>query len=335
MTNQFLSLDWGTSSFRLRLVEAASLQVIAGEISDQGIAGTFHKWKETQHEEPAARISFYTQVMAVHIATLEKRLGRSLRGLPLLLSGMASSSIGLLELPYRHLPFAIDGTGMKPHLIKAGPAFPHDIFLISGVRSENDVMRGEETQLIGAIPQGVTQAQDGVFIFPGTHSKHMVVQGNQVVAFKTYMTGEFFDLLAKKSILNATVSRPAGLPGREGEGGFEKGVREAVGANLLHAAFLVRTNHLFGVLNPEENFNYLSGLLIGTELQELLQYPGGIIYLFGGAKLKTYYEAALQALGLADKVHSFPAQWVDESVIRGQYRIFQHFEQEDTSGKTS
>lgn len=321
MTQQFLSLDWGTSSFRLRLVEAASLQVIASESSDQGIAGTFHAWKESYNEEPAARIAFYTQVIARHMAALEKRLGRSLGGLPLLLSGMASSSIGLLELPYRPLPFAIDGTGMQPHLIKASPAFPHDIFLISGVRSENDVMRGEETQLIGSIPEGV--AQEGVFIFPGTHSKHMVVQANQVVAFKTYMTGEFFDLLAKKSILSASLSPPAGLPDPEVGESFEKGVREAVGANLLHAAFLVRTNHLFGVLNPEENFKYLSGLLIGTELQELRQYPAGTIYLFGGDKLKTYYETALQTLGLAERVHSFPAPWVDESVIRGQYRIFQ------------
>lgn len=328
MTDLFLSLDWGTSSFRLRLVEAASLQVIAEQVSEQGIADTFNKWQQTRNADPQDRIAFYTQVIAGNIAALEQSRNRSLAGLPLLLSGMASSTIGLLELPYRQLPFAIDGSGMMPHRIKAGLQFPHDIFLISGVRSDNDVMRGEETQLIGAIHEG--QAPNGIFIFPGTHSKHMVVQDSQVVAFKTYMTGEFFELLSKKSILSASVSVPESQqePSEAGDlASFEKGVRQAQGVNLLHAAFLVRTNHVLGSLSREENFHYLSGLLIGSELQELQPFADMPIYLFGGARLKTFYQAALQVLGLSQQLHSFPARWVDESVIRGQYRICQHFTQ--------
>jgi 2-dehydro-3-deoxygalactonokinase len=322
MTDQFLSLDWGTSSFRLRLVEAPRLQVIAEEASDQGIASTYQAWLQTQEQEPAARIAFYTQVIAAHLPALENQAGRSFRGLPLLLSGMASSTIGLLELPYQRLPFATDGSSLQPHLLPASPGFPHDIYLISGVRSENDVMRGEETQLIGSIPELGDKPGEGIYIFPGTHSKHMVVQGSQVVAFQTYMTGEFFELLAKKSILSASVSPPTGDWQAGGQAAFDQGVRQALEANVLHAAFLVRTNHLFGSLGREENFSYLSGLLIGTELRDLRQYPGAAVYLFGGAKLKTYYQAALQVLGLAGQVQALPARWVDESVIRGQYRIF-------------
>jgi 2-dehydro-3-deoxygalactonokinase len=324
MADQFLSLDWGTSSFRLRLVDFGNLQVVAEEISDQGIAGTFRDWQQNPDQTPAARLNFYTGIIGAHISALEKRLHRSLQGLPVVISGMASSSIGLLELPYLSLPFATDGTGLKTHRIKAHPAFPHDIILISGVRSEKDVMRGEETQLIGGMPQGWDASKNGIFIFPGTHSKHVEVQGNQVVAFNTYMTGEFFELLTKKSILSATVAAPANSPGPAGSASFEKGVGEAVGANLLHTAFLVRTNHLFGVWSREENYQYLSGLLVGTELQELLRYPGVNLYLFGGAKLKTVYETALAVLGLGKQLRSFPARWVDEAVVRGQARVLQH-----------
>jgi 2-dehydro-3-deoxygalactonokinase len=321
--NEFLSLDWGTSSFRLRLAAAGTGQVTDEEISDQGIAVTFREWQKEANQAPAARLAFYTHTIAAHLSALEKRLNRSLAGLPLLVSGMASSSIGLLELPYLTLPFAIDGSGIEPRQLPATSDFPHDLYLISGVRSENDVMRGEETQLIGGIPDGWNKDQDGVFIFPGTHSKHMVVQGNQVVAFKTYMTGEFFELLTKNSILSATVAAPDSLQDRSGTASFAKGVQEAVGTNLLHAAFLVRTNHLFGVWSREENFNYLSGLLIGTELQDLAQHPGVDLYLFGGARLQPYYEQALALLGLGQQVRSFPARWVDEAVIRGQARIRQ------------
>jgi 2-dehydro-3-deoxygalactonokinase len=330
MTNEFLSLDWGTSAFRLRLVDRSSGQVLAEETSDQGIAGTFRDWQQSPDQAPAARIAFYTRVIAPHIAALEKRRSRSLAGLPVVISGMASSTIGLLELPYLSLPFATDGTGLTTHQLPASPAFPHDIYLISGVRSEQDVMRGEETQLIGGMPRGWDDTREGIFIFPGTHSKHMEVRANQVVAFTTYMTGEFFELLAKKSILSATVTAPAAAPDPATDASFKKGVRDAVGANLLHAAFLVRTNHLFGLQSREENFQYLSGLLIGTELQQLLGYPGAL-YLFGGARLQPFYEAALAELGLAGQLHSLPASWVDESVVRGQARILQQL----ASGQTS
>jgi 2-dehydro-3-deoxygalactonokinase len=323
MMNEFLSLDWGTSSCRLRLVDTGTVRVVAEESSDQGIAGTYQAWQQTAGQDPEARIAFYTRVIAAHIAALEKRLDRSLAGIPVVISGMASASIGLLELPYRQLPFAIDGTGLQTRRIKASPAFAHDILLISGVRSEQDVMRGEETQLIGGIPEETDKTRDGIFIFPGTHSKHLVVQNNQVVAFKTYMTGEFFELLAKKSILSASVTAPAQAPDPARDASFKKGVRQGVETNLLHAAFLVRTNHLFGTWSPAENFNYLSGLLIGTELQELLRHPGVDLYLFGGAKLQSYYETALMVLGLEARLTSFPAPWVDEAVIRGQVRILQ------------
>lgn len=317
MTNQFLSLDWGTSAFRLRWVDTASQQVLGQETSDQGIAATFQAWQQVQGQD---RLDFYCQVIARHIRALEQRLGCALTGLPVVISGMASSSIGLLELPYLPLPFATDGTGLQSHRLPASPAFAHDILLISCVRSQQDVMRGEETQLIGAIPQ---QAGQGIFIFPGTHSKHLVVRQNHVVDFQTYMTGEFFDLLAKKSILSATVSAPAEAADPAAGESFRQGVRQAVGSNLLHAAFLVRTNQLFGLWHAEENFHYLSGLLIGSELQQLLKHPEVPLYLFGGARLQAHYETALATLGLADRLTSLPAPWVDQAVVRGQLRILQ------------
>ncbi len=68
-------------------------------------------------------------------------------------------------------------------------------------------MRGEETQLIGCLKSG---KQDGFFIFPGTHSKHVEVEDGMVKDFKTYMTGEFFELLSQKSILLNSVEENTG-----------------------------------------------------------------------------------------------------------------------------
>ena len=105
-----------------------------------------------------------------------------------------------------------------------------------------------------------------LLIFPGTHSKHAIVENKVLVDFKTYMTGEIFDLLVNKSILSKSVSKNES---KQYDNIFERGVKEGVSGNLLNTIFYVRTRHLFNTLSPEENYHYLSGLLIGYELKQI------------------------------------------------------------------
>src|SRR5205085_11075608 len=120
--------------------------------------------------------------------------------------GMASSSIGMKELPYADLPFLLDGHSAYSEWINGGPVIANPILLISGVQHAGDVMRGEETQLTGV--SSMTDAPDGdmLYIFPGTHSKHITVINNRITYFSTFMTGEVFDLLVKHSILSQAVT---------------------------------------------------------------------------------------------------------------------------------
>jgi 2-dehydro-3-deoxygalactonokinase len=322
--NKFLSCDWGTTSFRLRLVEVEPFKVLAEESSLQGIAGTFKKFQEQENNKPAGRFDFYVKVIQEHIEKLEQKVNYALAGIPVVISGMASSTIGIVNLPYQLLPFSTDGFDIKTHYFEATEHFNHEVILISGVRSEDDVMRGEETQLIGCIPNEPEANLNQLFIFPGTHSKHILVRGQQVISFKTFMTGEFFELLSRKSILHASVAENDELPLGGALNSFELGVKDAVGTNLLNGAFRVRTNDLFNRWNRKENYHYLSGLLIGTELQEIQQADIPDIFLFCGNNLLKYYERALAGLNLTIHVKTFPAQWVEEAVIRGQMKILNH-----------
>lgn len=322
--NKFLSCDWGTSSFRLSLVNTENFSVIVSESTDKGILSTYNQWNETRKADPATRLSYYLDVIKDQVTALENQAGQSMNGIPLLVSGMASSSIGMMPLPYHELPFATDGSEMLQEYIAQTPEFKHDILLISGVCSYDDVMRGEETQLIGLVTGETAVSGDRLYIFPGTHSKHIVVNGKQVVGFKTYMTGEFFDLLSKKSILHAGVEKEDGFQSPGSKSNFEKAVKEGAGSNLLNSCFRVRTNDLFGKLSKKENFHYLSGLLIGAELGEIAQNDTIGIYLCCGTHLKTYYETALQVLGLKEKVHSFSAEDVEKAALKGQYKIYEN-----------
>lgn len=322
---EFLSCDWGTSAFRLRLVATADLTVTAEEKSAAGIARTFAAWQQTNRSNAGERVTFYRRVIQEHVQKLQDRLGRQLENIPVVVSGMASASIGMMALPYGELPFAVSGAGLQTRFFPVATDFPHDLLLISGIRRADDVMRGEETQLIGCLNEAEEMSGERTYIFPGTHSKHIQVQNGQVIAFQTYMTGEIFDLLAHQSILQTSVSR-AEDPRETNLPAFLQGVAAASQDNVLHAAFRVRTNELFEKLTPTENFAFLSGVLIGTELQTLSAThnptPDRQIYLASDGPLKIYYAAALHALGLTERVHTLPDQWVAEAVVRGQFKIF-------------
>jgi 2-dehydro-3-deoxygalactonokinase len=308
--DKFLSCDWGTSSFRIRLVSLPALNVLAEKKSGEGIASTFNLWKEENSIEEN-RFDFYLSILEKGIKNLEQQLNIPLENIPVVISGMASSTIGMMEIPYKYLPVHADGSDLITKKFDKTDDFPHDILIISGIRTENDVIRGEETQLTGC-----ASIADGLFIFPGTHSKHISVKDGTAVDFKTYMTGEFFEMLATKSILSSSLVK--GSVTDQSLQAFDEGVNDA-GLNLLHASFLVRTNQLFNKYLKEENYYYLSGLLIGCELKDLKNASHSNIFLIGTRELCSYYEKALQILEPEKKIKTINAE---EATIKGQYKIY-------------
>ncbi|ALW83708.1 hypothetical protein AUC43_00465 [Hymenobacter sedentarius] len=316
----FLSCDWGTSSFRLRLVEREGLKILAEESSKEGNAATAELWKQAG-QPPEQRVGFYLAIVQGHLKKLEEAVKTSLDGVPVVISGMASSTIGMEELPYKPLPFATDGSDLSAKIMEPTADFKHATLLISGVKSDDDVMRGEETQLVGC--QFENTAEQQLFLHPGTHAKHVLVQHGQAVALKTYMTGEFFSLLSKQAILAASVAEGGQLEEGANRQWFEKGVQDSQQDNLLHNAFLVRTNDLLMKASKPENFFYLSGLLIGSECHDLLGSLPASITLAGEPVLLAHYGAALRVLGIADKC-PVTTKTAVEVTLHGQSAVLQH-----------
>jgi len=313
---KFFSCDWGTSSFRLKLIEANTLGIIAAETSSCGISQTFELWRQSKQKEES-RISFYAGFIRDHIKIIEQKLNTPLDHLSVIISGMASSNIGVLELSYKKLPFAVDGSDLLTKHIKASASFPHDIFLISGACTNDDVMRGEETQLAGC---NSTDGK-GIYIFPGTHSKHVFTENGFAVDCKTYMTGEFFELLSTKSILSSSVEHGNGLDNDGNLQSFGKGVSDGIQSNLLNSSFRVRTNILFNKHSKQENYYYLSGLLIGAELKELLHSDFPDITVVASREQWTYYEEAFHILRKSGSLAIPSFQNVEEATINGQWMI--------------
>jgi len=223
-----------------------------------------------------------------------------------LISGMAGSQQGWREAPYCACPAGPDDVAARLTWIEAGR-----IAIVPGLSCERDgvpdVMRGEETQVFGALQ--LLGIEDGVFVLPGTHSKWAVVQAGRIERFTTLMTGEFYALLRQHSILART------LPADDGalvDSAFDAGVAHALRSpGLTQSAFSVRTLSLFERLPIADRPSYLSGLVIGEELRSrgLGGDAGGSVVVIGADALTRRYERALGRCDVRVRTVGAAAGW--------------------------
>ncbi len=289
-----IGIDWGTTSFRAYRIAAGG-----------GVLET---------REAAAGI------LAVRDgdfgAVLDREIGAWLEAeqVPVLASGMIGSRQGWLEVPYCACPAgsAQLAAALAHHPDEPGLHFVPGLSLL-GDDGVPDVMRGEETQIIGAVGD---VAGRHLLVLPGTHSKWALAEDGAITWFATFMTGELFAVLKEHSILGRLMQGEA-----DDAAAFARGLafaREGK-AGLLQRLFSARTLGLFDLLPPAGIASYLSGLLIGSELEEALAGPGAAadaeVRVIGASRLAARYHGALAARGLRVR----PAQ--SDAGARGQWLI--------------
>lgn len=326
MAKHILSCDWGSTSFRLRLVDRTNEKVLSEVLTDEGIIYTFNAYQAITADRQVSRKQYFREQLTKSLSALANSSAIDISNLDIILSGMASSSIGMHEVPYANLPFAIDGSQAGVEVFEAEESFQNRIILISGVKSDNDVMRGEETQLIGLIKLlKLDTNSETIFILPGTHSKHLQIKLDKLTDIQTFMTGELYNILTHHSILKDSVD--VNIPGDMSAGdreAFISGVRNSGSANILNRLFSVRTNQLFNKLDKKQNALYLSGLLIGNELASLLSSENVPLILCSGGSLHKLYKLAFECLGLLNRTTIASADVISQATIAGQIVIAQN-----------
>jgi 2-dehydro-3-deoxygalactonokinase len=295
-----IAIDWGSSNLRAALFDVRGNLLDRRESAD----GVFAV-KSGDFASPLARIC-----------------GTWLSGgtLPMLACGMIGSRQGIVEVPYVACPANLhDLTQALGHVRLQLPTADGaeglvDMAIVPGLQTTSadgrgDVMRGEETQLLGA-----HTAPGQRFVMPGTHSK-WVLRGpdGRVESFQTYMTGELFDLLRSQSSLSRVMTAPQWSPEA-----FRQGVEDAKENDLENLLFGVRTAGLMGRIAPEALTDYLSGLLIGSEIKAGLKRfnPTGLdepITLLGTALLTERYAMAAAVFG--QRVRALPGDAVFDGLL--------------------
>jgi len=269
-----IAVDWGTSTLR------------AYRLDNAGRIGA-------RREAPAGIMTVAAQAFA---EVLEAQLGDWIDDTPIVMSGMIGSRQGWLEVPYAACPAgaAEIARGLRPIVWNAGRrrGWIAPGLSCRGANGIPDVMRGEETQIIGALmdlPEG-----EATICLPGTHSKWVRWRDGKIVAFATAMTGEVFAVLRRHSILGRLMSETDA--GHDGAA-FAAGLRRAAETGgLLHHLFGARTRGLFGEVAEDALPSYLSGILIGHEIAALAPAEA-VVHLIGAPGLVALYREALAVRG--------------------------------------
>lgn len=283
---EWIAVDWGTSNLRAWGISADGAITFAAS-SEKGMG----RLERTAF--PAALI----EVVSGHV-------DQEGEPLDVLICGMAGARQGWREAPYLEIPADLGRlaeAAVRPEM--PGLRFSPRILpgLCQREPGSEDVMRGEETQLLGL--SRLIDGFSGVAVMPGTHSKWADLDGRLVGRFATAMTGELFEVLGTHSVLRHSVAGGAGGP--DSDEGFDTGIDIGLTRpeTLVSELFRIRPRSLLSGMSPSWCSGFLSGLLIGAEIGGFRRWiSDGDVPLIGGTRLCGLYARGFDRLGVRTRL---------------------------------
>jgi 2-dehydro-3-deoxygalactonokinase len=279
MSKSYIAIDWGSTNLRAWLyLEGKRVATV-------------------QSEAGVTRLNGRTAAQIFHEVIAPWQQHR----LPVIMAGMVGSNAGWLSVPYLPCPTRL--TDLAGRLTLVTQAAPVSAWIIPGISIINDnnfnVMRGEETQLLGAY----NRCPSSLYLMPGTHCKWVRIDDGGVINdFRTVMTGELHHLLIKQSLIGVGLTEQQPNPAVFRQG-MEQGFAQS---NILRCLFETRAAHVLGKLDKNAVSEWLSGLLIGNEVAQMQRdwgiAKGSMVTVIGNPKLAARYQQALAYAGLNDQL---------------------------------
>lgn len=275
MDNSYIAIDWGSTNLRAWLY-------LAGE-----------RVAVVHSEAGVTRLNGRTPAQVFHEVIAPWRQHR----LPVIMAGMVGSNAGWISVPYLPCPTRLIDLADRLTLVEQ--AAPDCAWIIPGISIANDnnfnVMRGEETQLLGAY----SRSPSSLYLMPGTHCKWVRIDDEGVINdFRTVMTGELHHLLIKQSLIGVGLTEQHPNPAV-----FRQGMQQGFAQNnIMRCLFETRAAHVLGQLDKNAVSEWLSGLLIGNEVAQMQRdwdiAKGRTVTVVGNPQLAARYLQALAYAGL-------------------------------------
>lgn len=293
-TAPYILGDWGTTSARFHLCRDGA---VVATVTGPGAKFT-DDLGQAYREAVAPWVDQHGPLMAV-------------------LCGMVGSNIGWCEAGYMACPAMVSDFVDQMISVSDDSGYVH---IVPGVKTASnfmglpDVMRGEETQILG---WAAHNGGDGFLCLPGTHTKWVDFKDGKITNFTTSLNGELYNVLAQHSILLGADPRHEAQLSHAFRYGVEVG---AATASLNQVLFSARALQLNGTYDPAQATSYLLGLLIGSDVKSGLELAGPqTINIIGGAKPTSFYQDAIIHLGVDAKV--FDGQ---DAVLQGLVQLYKY-----------
>ncbi|TWI49313.1 2-dehydro-3-deoxygalactonokinase [Pseudomonas duriflava] len=299
-TPRLIGLDWGTSSLRAYLL-GENGEVLDTRSKPWGILHT-----------PDGDFS---QAFRELVGDWREQWP----SVPAVAAGMIGSRQGWREVSYVECPADVESLAKGLLTFDSGCG---ELSLIPGVMQRGalpNVLRGEETQIFGALDLEPALAEHALLVLPGTHSKWATIRNHRIDHFSTYMTGELFAVLREHSILGQPAREEGSEPSAEA---FQRGLinaRDSGAEGVIGRLFTTRSLFLAGDLPARHSLDYLSGLLIGEELRSVVANLNGSacppLVLIGDPALCRRYQDALAFFDITD------VRLLEQATRTGLWRI--------------
>lgn len=322
----FAIVDMGTTNTRLTLIDTSG-KVYASEKGEFGVKDC----------AAAGRKEILINGLNRLLTEVIRHQGLSLSKIErMICSGMITSDIGLIDIPHCTAP--IDVNELAAHTIEMSmpEILPAPVIFIPGVKNqvehpslesleEMDFMRGEETQVFGAIELYGIEAP-ATFMFLSSHTKVIDVDEKyRITRSFTTLSGQIFNALRFHSFLASSI--PKENPTCIHMESLFRGVKLGLKNGILRAALMVRFMDILIKTAPEERFSFLEGIIIASDIQAIRNgYPHTrkrIVILGNQLRSEAYSIAFKEYLDPTLEFISLGEESTDRATLHGAMRIAQ------------
>lgn len=242
----------------------------------------------------------------------------------ILASGMITSEFGLLQLEHVTVPAGIEKlhNTMKEVTIKEISDIP--FVFIRGVKTgadkleNSDIMRGEETELIG-----IMDKSDGecTYVLPGSHSKIIKTDtSGNIIEFSTMLTGEMLAALSQNTILKDAVDLENSVLNKEYLLiGFDFCRKNGINNSLFKVRIL---KNMFGQ-NKDRIYSFFLGTVLCEEIIEIIKQKPKKVVVGGRKQLKLATCEILKNKSDAEIV-CIPSEKIECANSAGMVKIFEY-----------
>ena len=302
----YLTIDGGTTNTRIYLV-------LNGKMVDSVRFGIGSVGGKENSERLKAAVKEGISELLARNSKREDEIER------ILASGMITSDGGLCPLTHLLAPCGLSELAQASYDCALLEISTIPFTFLRGVRTESDMMRGEETELMGLCKE---DSGDTLYVLPGSHTKLIRIDvDGRICEISTELTGEMLRALSEGTILRESVT----LQREFDKECLLRGYRRAEEKGLNSALFGVRILDRLEGASSLQTYSFFLGALLSDEIRSLLSAGARRVLVAGKASLRLPTECLLRHRTEA-QILSCPEGVIENASALGAIRIFESAE---------